>query len=482
MKQKLLSCVAIALLFSAGASLGDVITVTNGNDNGPGSLRQAVIDADHGDTIDFASGVSTVTLTSGEIFINKHLTITGPAQRAPNVVVTRSTLALAFRIFNIGLNRIVTISDVTITNGRRVGAANGNGSGGGIANAGTLALVRCVLSDNWAVGGAAQAGNRGGRGRGGAIYNGAGARLTLSNCVISNNTARGGNASDRDGGDAVGGGIAHFSKSQLTITNSRFSNNEALGEEGVDGTGGWGGSASGGGVAIAFGEDEITSAAQEVAITSSSFHDNTARGADGGDGAPGELGGSGGDASGGGLFISAGIGSLEPVTHHVEVNGCTFAGNTLHGGSVGAGTDSPFPTPGSTIGGAIFELLQVGTFTVVNCTLSGNSATSTYSGFGGGIYLATSSVGPINHTIHIRSCTITGNSCLYGGGGIRYTEHIGASLAHIGNSIIWGNPAFSDLTGAFISDDYNVIGTVEPGSTISGSTAQSQRQPTTRAA
>ena len=52
--------------------------VCNGNDSGPGSLRQAILDASSGDTITFAPSVTTVTLTSGELVIDKNLTITGP--------------------------------------------------------------------------------------------------------------------------------------------------------------------------------------------------------------------------------------------------------------------------------------------------------------------------------------------------------------------------------------------------------------------
>jgi hypothetical protein len=46
----------VAILFFA-AIIGlhaDTITVTNTNDSGPGSLRQALADANDGDTIDFA--------------------------------------------------------------------------------------------------------------------------------------------------------------------------------------------------------------------------------------------------------------------------------------------------------------------------------------------------------------------------------------------------------------------------------------------
>ena len=39
--------------------------VCNANDSGPGSLRQAILDASSGDTINFAPSVTTVTLVSG---------------------------------------------------------------------------------------------------------------------------------------------------------------------------------------------------------------------------------------------------------------------------------------------------------------------------------------------------------------------------------------------------------------------------------
>ena len=55
-----------------------IITVTNSNDNGPGSLRQAIIDAAPGDTINF-DVTGTISLTTGELLINKSLTIIGPA-------------------------------------------------------------------------------------------------------------------------------------------------------------------------------------------------------------------------------------------------------------------------------------------------------------------------------------------------------------------------------------------------------------------
>ena len=64
--------------------------VCNTNDRGPGSLRQAILDASPGETINFAPSVTTLTLTSGELVINKNLTINGPGSY--RLTVTTNTL------------------------------------------------------------------------------------------------------------------------------------------------------------------------------------------------------------------------------------------------------------------------------------------------------------------------------------------------------------------------------------------------------
>jgi hypothetical protein len=67
------SMLACALAIPAHA---DTITVTNTNDSGPGSLRQALVDANDGDTID-ATGISgVITLTTGQLLVNKSVTST----------------------------------------------------------------------------------------------------------------------------------------------------------------------------------------------------------------------------------------------------------------------------------------------------------------------------------------------------------------------------------------------------------------------
>src|SRR5262249_31311596 len=54
--------------------------VTNTNDSGPGSLRQALADSTRGDTIDFDPALNgrNIGLISSELVIDKSITINGP--------------------------------------------------------------------------------------------------------------------------------------------------------------------------------------------------------------------------------------------------------------------------------------------------------------------------------------------------------------------------------------------------------------------
>src|SRR5436190_23436653 len=78
-----------------------IITVINTNDSGPGSLRQAIADAQNSDTIQFDPALNgqAITLTSAELFINKGITISGPGPSLPRV--TRSSMAPTSRIFHL---------------------------------------------------------------------------------------------------------------------------------------------------------------------------------------------------------------------------------------------------------------------------------------------------------------------------------------------------------------------------------------------
>src|SRR5215467_8192070 len=137
---------SIAKLGSAGRGLveprkalpANIILVTNTNDSGPGSLRDALAVANDGDTID-ATGVSgTILLTTGELQITHDVTINGPG--AENLAVNGNA---TFRVFNnLGLN--ASISGLTIINGRVADATGG----GGILNQGGLTLSNDDIVSN----------------------------------------------------------------------------------------------------------------------------------------------------------------------------------------------------------------------------------------------------------------------------------------------------------------------------------------------
>src|SRR5207249_12321956 len=129
--------ILMMVLLSGTSRAVNTITVTNPGDIGPGTLREAIAGAVPGDTINFAAGLGTITLTSAELVIDKDLTISGPG--SGNLTITRSAAGGTpeFRIFNVtSSNATVTISGVTVSNGLAP-------SGGGIINQGTLQTVDC---------------------------------------------------------------------------------------------------------------------------------------------------------------------------------------------------------------------------------------------------------------------------------------------------------------------------------------------------
>src|SRR6266496_784561 len=137
-----LLCAAVISVSSAYAA---TITVTSTADSGMGSLRQALADANDGDTINFDAAVSgTITLTSGELLVNDSITISGPD--ADLLAVNGNA---ASRVFHISSGKTVTISGLTITNGSASGGTYPNNSGGGIFNDhAALTVNNCALSGN----------------------------------------------------------------------------------------------------------------------------------------------------------------------------------------------------------------------------------------------------------------------------------------------------------------------------------------------
>ena len=181
------------------------ITVTNTNDSGAGSLRQAIADALNGDTIDF--GVTgTITLTTGELLVNKGITIHGSG---PDHLTVDGNHASGVFYVQLDGGGAASIAGLTITNGNA-----GNGWGGGISNESSMLTVsNCTISGNSASG---VFGVGGGIANDDVISN---ATLEILNCTISGNSA----------GDN-GGGIYNYGGSNtatLRVINSTLSGNSA---------------------------------------------------------------------------------------------------------------------------------------------------------------------------------------------------------------------------------------------------------------
>src|SRR6476620_2121316 len=119
----------------------NVITVTNGNDSGPGSLRQALAEANDGDTINFDPSIGTVTLTTAELAISKNITVSG----APQMVTVVRSSQTEIRIFHVMPGQTATIEDLHITGGY----VSGGPYGGGVLNDhANLTISNCSLTTN----------------------------------------------------------------------------------------------------------------------------------------------------------------------------------------------------------------------------------------------------------------------------------------------------------------------------------------------
>ena len=182
------------------------ITVTNTNDSGSGSLRQALTIANDGDTIGFAV-TGTISLTSGELVIDKNIIISGPGPGL--LTVARSQQAADFRIFNIPPSHTAEIDGLTITGGSLVG------NGGGISSGATLTISNCAISGNSILT------TDGLQHSGAGIYNVG--TMTIVNSTVNNNQALIGGFFP-----PYGGGISN-DVGTLTIQNTTISENTAAG-------------------------------------------------------------------------------------------------------------------------------------------------------------------------------------------------------------------------------------------------------------
>ena len=180
------------------------LTVSNLDDSGPSSLREALTLIADGGTISFDPSLAggTIALTSGQLAIDRGVTIDGSG--APGLTVSGDN---ASRVFQIAAGATVSMNDLIIADGV------GSPQGGGILNFGVLNLDTVTVTNNTESGGGAADFQLGG----GGIYNGDGATLNLTNSAVTNNSTLG----------QPGGGIYGFFNSTINVTNSTVSGNVA---------------------------------------------------------------------------------------------------------------------------------------------------------------------------------------------------------------------------------------------------------------
>ncbi|MHC5598489.1 MAG: beta strand repeat-containing protein [Nostoc sp.] len=437
-------------------------TVNNTNNSGAGSLRQAVLNANTltgKDIINFGGlftdGLAhTISLTGSGLSITDDLTIEGTN---PSKLTIKDDSAT--RVFDIHSGVTSAINGLTITN-----SYNGAEGGGAISNKGFLTLSNSIITGNSAKG--SKITDIYGRyllGEGGGIYN-AGS-LTVNYSTIADNTA------------LQGGGGIYNAGGSLTVNHSTIADNTA--------------STDGGGIFCGYSNATITT------VNYSTIAGNTVSSGDGGG-----IYNTGGSltvnhstitnntasSGGGGIGDFYGSGGGIYNTDSLTVNYSIISNNTANSGGGGIdGSDNSNTIVNHSIisgntassGGGIYIDISGGiqTLSVSNSSISDNTATSSGGGIGVGDYGA----GQGDITITVSNSIISGNSAgAYGGGiydgadGIGTYNDTGAIIIdipgltpntlNITNSIISNNSAGADGGGIY---NYSELQYEIPNSTSS---------------
>ncbi len=220
-----LGLLALVAIFSTQPAQAETRTVTSTLDSGPGTLRQAVFDANTGDTVIFAPAVfsapMTITLAT-QIKITASLTIDGAAG---DVSMPTISGGKATSIIAVDFDAAIVLNRLRILDGycdRCYGA--------GIGNSGVLTVTNCQII-----------GNTGDLGGGVTNYLGI---VTISNTVFIGNLSPYGGGILNIGSmevsnssfisnagyppeTGIGGAIRNYQNASLTIRNSTFAGNRA---------------------------------------------------------------------------------------------------------------------------------------------------------------------------------------------------------------------------------------------------------------
>ncbi|MCA9054948.1 MAG: hypothetical protein KDA75_14000, partial [Planctomycetaceae bacterium] len=360
-------------------TLLSTFTVSNNNDSGAGSLRQAILAAESNpgaDDIFFAELPGEIDLTSGQMpLITQDLTIHGFS--AANSVIDAQQASRIFRVAGTGVD--LTLSDITLKNGR----SSSDFFGGGailFSSDGTLRLVNSFLLVNSTTGQQAV---------GGAIH----AESSSSTVEIVGGALRGNYTTGPTYGVLGAGGGAVWADGNLTVTGSSLTLNHTTGENAHGGALGGGGTITV--IESGFFANEVT---HSSSVGGAIAHVTT----------PGSV-----------TILRSTIGS--------DANG-----NTARSGGAIAVLNATLNVSASSIVGNSADIEGGGLFavysnvTVTNSTLSGNSGP-----YGGAISSSGSNLTVTNSTLTLNQATSVG-------GGIVATGDSGDTVI-IQNSIIAGN-------------------------------------------
>ena len=491
--------------------------VTNTNDAGPGSLRQAILDANAAggaDTVDLSTVSGTISLTSGEMAITEGLTINGPG--ALNLTIDAQYLS---RVFNFDVTSgDFNLNGVTLTRGRTTGdnidILDTTYSGGAIRayssdyfSPSNLTLDDVTIQNSRTEGALAHGGGLFASGIGNLSYSGS---VTIRDSIITGNSVL--------GRDAFGGGVANFpyvffgSPGPLYVENSEVSNNLLSGNNYQYGSYYTDEEDYGGGAGIY--------AAGDVDVTDSLIDTNVGIGENqdgGGIFAGGDVTLTDSDVTGNVLTGVLGSGAGIFSRRNVTLNDSSVSGNTVSGDSAGGGgifaadSSSLVQLNSSNVtgnqvlgeqtqynyygeeddyggqsdgGGGIHTIGDVelidstvadnltmgvtgngggilagGNVTLTSSTVSGNS-TAGQEAEGGGIFAAVSLLSTLS--------TISGNTTSGAnaeGGGV-YTQY----LMSLSQSTVTGNSTSSDGGGIFVGDYLYSFDFID-GSILAGNSA-----------
>jgi hypothetical protein len=380
------------------------ITVTNTNDSGPGSLRQALADANDGDTIHFDPSLNgqTITLTTEELVIDKNVTVIGPG---PSLLTVAPSSQTRFRIFHVMPGHDATIEGLHIAGG----SVNLGSSGGGVLNDhASLTISNCSLTTNGAT-------------YGGAIYSdgsGGSATLAVLNSSISGNHAV-----------SAGGGIYNNgSTATVSLTNSSVSSNSAFYSDNQFAVGDGGGIYNGGGT---------------LTITNTAVNNNLAGVTD-----PFPAGTGGGISSSGTLTITNS--TISGNSGYLAGGGIacggavTITSSTVSGNYANAQHDGQPYGRGGGISGSV---------TLANSTLSGNYASLSGGGINGGGGITNTTISGNNGGgIVVSGALEIGNTVLKAGTGANISNNGGMVTSH-------GYNVCSDNGGGFLNGPGDQINT-----------------------